>query len=286
MTITYQLGGNSFFLAANALLLFPQVFFGLKHRTWGFSFGILSGLILEVIAYTGRILIHEGNDQAVMQLVCVTIGPAFVSAAIYLCLARIIAVYGEHVSWLRPRTITIIFMLSDFFALVLQAGGGALIAGETNSIDTRNTALAILKAGLGVHLGAMGIYVILSCQVAYSVYNKPSAWNPQFSSLQSSPRFKAFMGGLALATLCILVRTAYRVAELSQGFGSPLAQNETAFFILESTLVLVACIALSVIHPGVAFQGRWPDADFQLVGKRKTEYDNKDGVDLSSSGTV
>jgi hypothetical protein len=50
--------------------------------------------------------------------------------------------------------------------------------------------------------------------------------------------------------------------------------------------VLIACIVLSVLHPGVAFEGRWPDADFQLSGKKKPEYDNKDGVDLSSSGTV
>ncbi len=57
-------------------------------------------------------------------IICMTIGPAFFSAAIYLCLARIIVIYGEGLSSVRPRIYTNTFMTSDFIALVLQATGG------------------------------------------------------------------------------------------------------------------------------------------------------------------
>jgi hypothetical protein len=61
------------------------------------------------------------------ELICVTIGPVFLTAAIYLCLSRIIVVYGAHLSRLAPGTIAISFMVSDFISLLLQAGGGAVV---------------------------------------------------------------------------------------------------------------------------------------------------------------
>lgn len=87
-----------------------------------------------------------------------------------------------------------------------------------------------------------------------------------------------FCVALAVATLCILIRTAFRVAELSGGFNSKLARNETLFFILDGVMVLVACIALTVYHPGISFEGRWPEANFQLIGKKS----NKQDIELAS----
>lgn len=61
-------------------------------------------------------------------LIPLTLGPAFLAAAIYLCLGRIILVYGESISRIQPRTYTILFISCDFLSLVLQAAGGALSA--------------------------------------------------------------------------------------------------------------------------------------------------------------
>ena len=44
-------------------------------------------------------------------LICITIAPVFITASIYLCLARIIVVYGEHLSRFRPRFYTITFII-------------------------------------------------------------------------------------------------------------------------------------------------------------------------------
>lgn len=76
---------------------------------------------------------------------------------------------------------------------------------------------------------------------------------------------------LVIATVCILIRTAFRVAELSQGFESDLAEDETAFFVLEGAMVLTAALALTICHPGPAFQNRWPEADFELKSTAKNK---------------
>jgi hypothetical protein len=34
--------------------------------------------------------------------------------------------------------------------------------------------------------------------------------------------------------------------------------------ILEGAMVTIACICLTVLHPGVAFQGRWAEANFRV----------------------
>ena len=39
------------------------------------------------------------------------------------------------------------------------------------------------------------------------------------------------LAGLALATLCTFTRSCFRIAELSQGFSGPLANNEVTFMV-------------------------------------------------------
>lgn len=51
-------------------------------------------------------------------------------------------------------------------------------------------------------------------------------------------------------------------------------------------MVAIAVIALSIIHPGVAFQGLWGKADFQLVSRRLQGVESQEvisnGVELQS----
>lgn len=80
---------------------------------------------------------------------------------------------------------------------------------------------------------------------------------------------------LIISTLCIFIRTCYRLAELSMGLDSDLANDEVAFLVLEGAMVAVAVISLSISHPGVAFQGLWGKADFQLVNRRPQGVDSQ-----------
>ncbi|KAM0415693.1 hypothetical protein ACHAPT_013365 [Fusarium lateritium] len=233
---TPNLGGNAFFLACHALLILPQIYYGIRHKTWGFLFG--------------------------MYIVTLTIGPAFFSAAIYLCLARIITVYGEGFSRFSPRTYTITFMISDFIALVFQAAGGSILGADDPT--KTDAGLAIIKTGLAAHLAAISIFVILASELGFRIHRNRDSWNPNFRKLQRSWRFKTFLICLAAATLCIVIRTSYRVAELSGGYDSKLANDEVAFMILEGAMIVIATICLSIGHPGVCFEGRWDEANFQL----------------------
>jgi hypothetical protein len=60
-TIEYlpNLGGNIVYLVAFFVLLGLQMFFGIKHKTWTFMSSMICGILLEIIGYIGRVLLHN-----------------------------------------------------------------------------------------------------------------------------------------------------------------------------------------------------------------------------------
>lgn len=38
--------------------------------------------------------------------------------------------------------------------------------------------------------------------------------------------------------------------------------------VLEGPMVIVACLLLTVFHPGYAFRGQWHEADFKVSAKK------------------
>lgn len=62
---------------------------------------------------------------------------------------------------------------------------------------------------------------------------------------------------LMVATLCIFIRSAYRVAELQGGFASLIAHNQVLFMILEGPMIIAATVALSLFHPSLVFGLAW-----------------------------
>ncbi|KAF5967723.1 RTA-like protein [Fusarium bulbicola] len=293
---TPNLGGNIFYLACHALLIVPQIYWGLRHKTWGYLFGMFCGHVLEMVGFAARIAMHFGQGGFLSKsnhcvnpstaltvleyryIVTITIGPAFFSAAIYLCLARIITVYGQGYSRFSPRTYTIIFMLFDFVALVLQATGGSMLGSDER--DTINVGLKVIQTGLAAHLAAISIFVILASELAFRIFRRQEDWDPRFRQLQRSWRFNLFLICLTIATVTILIRTSYRVAELSAGYHSALADNEIAFMLLEGMMIVIATTALAIGHPGPSFQGRYEDADFQL--KKAGDVENPSKSDSNS----
>lgn len=143
----------------------------------------------------------------------ITIGPAFFSAALYLSLARIIPVYGASNSRLQPRTYTIVFVLCDFVALVLQATGGGLVAGS-GPLDqaTFDTGLSVLRAGLAFHVAGMLAFVLLACDYARSVWKNRASTAKEvdndFLQLRGTSRFRIFVFSMPFSLLNYLAPKA------------------------------------------------------------------------------
>jgi len=126
-----------------------------------------------------------------------------------------------------------------------------------------------MVAGLAVQVASLIVFIAFAADLAKKVHGHKEKLDPTHAELYNSRKFKSFLWSLALATLCIFIRSIFRVAELSEGFKSKLANTQISFMILDGTMVIIALLALTIMHPGRAFGKVWNEANFTfLVSKR------------------
>ncbi len=58
LTYDPSLAGNVIFAVLFGLLLSLHIILGTYYRTWGYTIGMVGGMILELIGYIGRIQMH------------------------------------------------------------------------------------------------------------------------------------------------------------------------------------------------------------------------------------
>ncbi|KAG0650416.1 Efflux pump himE [Hyphodiscus hymeniophilus] len=275
-TVNYDpsLAGNALYLAIFGLILLIQALQLVKYRTWSFSCAMMSGLLLEMVGYVGRVQMHFipfDSNPFLIYLICITIAPVFFTAAIYLTLSRIIVRYGREKSRFSPKAISLTFMACDFIALVLQAAGGA-IADTANTSTGSEQGTHIMVGGLAFQVISLLLFIVLAVEYASKVRRdrrrgKLNESENMASNGKSEPAFKRFLFALSLATIFILIRSCFRVAELAKGFSSKLANQEVPFMILEGAMIVLATLLLTAFHPGPAFGTNWTDAGWVWKNK-------------------
>jgi RTA1 like protein len=197
MSYIPTLAGNAFFLVMFSLALLCQCILGIRYRTWGYLSGMFGGLALEILGYVSRIQLHYNvfsQHKFANYVIGTSIGPAFFSASIYLCLARIISVFGPDLSPLKPRTITWVFILCDFTSILLQSLGGAITA-NASTLNSHQLGIHIMIAGLASQVASMTVYVCLCLRFAWNVWKDPSGRNPNSKHLRKSFNFQGFLYG-------------------------------------------------------------------------------------------
>ncbi|KAJ5722870.1 RTA1 domain protein [Penicillium malachiteum] len=253
---------NAFFVALFALIFCIQLFTGVWYRTWAYMGAMLPGLILEVLGYVGRLMLHHNPfnfNSFLLYLICLTIAPAFFSAAIYICLGKIITIYGTQLARFRPRTYTVIFVSCDLTSLVLQAAGGAIASiADSDQVSLQNTGVNIMIAGLAFQVASLLLFMVLATEFIFAVHkSSKEERNDEFTGLRQQLKWKMFLYCLGLATVTIFIRSTFRVAELKGGFSSALANNQVDLMVLESSMVSIACICLTAGHPAFIIGGTW-----------------------------
>ncbi|KAF2644450.1 hypothetical protein P280DRAFT_545921 [Massarina eburnea CBS 473.64] len=237
---------TAFYLTTFAILLPIQLSIGLQRKTYTFLASILLGLGFEILSYVARILVYSNHDYIAVYLVSITIGPTFISAEISLCLAEIVDFCGTDLLPVPVRMYRVASLLAHSIALGLQTIGSGV-----SRVHYMETAAKILQTGSTVHLIAMTVSITLASVFARNAYTRPSKHQTSFNSLRRSHTFTAFIIGLIMSTVAILIRTLYRTVKPTSGIDG---SDETACLVLDGAMVLVACLALTMLHPGVALR--------------------------------
>lgn len=211
-----------------------------------------------------------GRSYFLMYLTTLTIGPAFLSAAIYLCLSKIVVLYNPQLSRFKPRSYTIFFCVCDMVSLVLQAAGGG-IASSGNTSSLVSIGKNIMLAGLGFQVLSLTLFAVCGIDFAIRARIGRKFWNPQHLTVINSRRFSSFLVGLSVATVTIFARSIYRCVELSGGFhGELFVSDEALFMVMEGAMICIAAICLTLLHPALCFQHLWQQVEIRFRTRKES----------------
>jgi hypothetical protein len=170
--------------------------------------------------------------------------------------------YGEDVPRFKPRTYTLFFCLCDFGPLILESVGVAIAStADTETMSELGKDIEI--AGLVLQVSALALFATAASEFALRARKAKGTWDERYQSVVNTLFFKAFLVSLAIATVTIIIRSIYRIVELSGGFtGHVFTGHEPAFMVLESVMIIIACTCLTVFHPALAFGGIWHELNF------------------------
>lgn len=122
--------GNAVVLAAFATLIPATLFLGYRHKTPAFALLLTTGLLLQVLGFSARIILH-GNvaDRAhfALFLAGTTLGSTFIAAAIFSILPHAISVYGTRAYRTRPKHVAIASGSLILVIAALEAAGSILV---------------------------------------------------------------------------------------------------------------------------------------------------------------
>ena len=98
-----------------------------------------------------------------------------------------------------------------------------------------------------------------------------AALDPEHAALRRSAKFRVFLVALGLATVCIFIRSVYRVAELSEGWTGALIQNQHLFIGFEGAMVIAAVSVLNAFHPGYCFREGYKQRKYKNLFRKKAK---------------
>lgn len=132
-------------------------------------------------------------------------------------------------------------MTCDFISLVLQAAGGAIVS-MSDDKATSDIGLRIMQAGLIFQVVSLLVFVALCAVFFVRVWqcrkngDIRGQLNAGFADLRESRRFRFFLWAFSIATIAMITRCGYRIAELAEGFNGKIWGNQMEF------MILVSCI--------------------------------------------
>ncbi|KAI0170864.1 RTA1 like protein-domain-containing protein [Pestalotiopsis sp. NC0098] len=252
--LSYQpsLAGNVALLALFAVLVPIAVFLGVRYHSLVFTTTFITGILLEIIGYVGRVLLSQSDNGSrtdyVLSQLGTVLAPTVISLAIFRLMPPIVAAYGDQYRPWRPTWHNLVFYTFTATCLVLQAAG-AVLSTVTSNLALNDIGIRLLVAGLAVHLSSLFIFLLLGFRFALAVRQRKGGWDQGMSAAHNTARFKSFLFGIGIATFLLVVRTMYRTVTVARD-SSPIERSEILFLVLDGALVFVAAALLLGLFPG------------------------------------
>jgi hypothetical protein len=187
----------------------------------------------------------DSKGLYITEYLFVVLSPCAFIAADYVLLGRLAKHLGvdQHLL-VTSRKITRVYITSDVTTFLIQAAGGSISA-AASSAKGGLLGSRVFLAGLVAQLISFASFWFIYLIFLYRIYTySPEIWTmDKAKPWYNSWRTLAMV--LFISCIGILIRSCFRVVELSQGFDGPLTTNQALFYVLD-TLPLFIAIALYI----------------------------------------
>lgn len=212
-----NLGANVTLLALFALLLPVVLFLGVHYRTPGFSATLAAGIVVEILGFAGRILLHSARGHEAffaLSLFGTVLGPTCTSAALVLVLTHVFTIYGERFAPCRPMLASLILHGLVAAALAAQVVGIGMLSRNFHSLAViirylpfichkvncfqRSQSFFILAAGLALQTIALLGMIVLYVRFVFGLHISRQFLDLKHSSIYRTTIFARFRRGRIL----------------------------------------------------------------------------------------
>ncbi len=208
----------------------------------------LTKLPVEVIGYVGRALNARqsyGNwttPPYIMQSLLILLAPALFAASIYMVLGRLITLLAaEHLSPIRVKWLTKVFVTGDVISFLAQSAGGGMLS-QAKTQSKVNLGENIITGGLGVQALFFFCFIIVS-----GIFNVRLHRNPTQRS--ETIGWQSYLYILYLASSLIMIRSVFRMIEYAMGQDGILLQHEVFLYVFDAALMFLAMVLFNFYHP-------------------------------------
>ncbi|KAH9211880.1 RTA1 like protein-domain-containing protein [Leptodontidium sp. 2 PMI_412] len=247
-----------------------HIYQAIKSRSWTFLVALGVGCFGESVGYVGRLLLRNdpwSRAYLGIQLVCLTVSPAFIAGGIYLTLKHVIIIYGSRFSRIAPRLYTWIFVSCDILSILIQTSGAVIASRGTGKVSTGNN---VMMLGLVLQVVTLAIFGLMAGDVYFRIKKFSGQHNEANRTLRHSKRFKWLLISILVSYIAIFLRCIYRIAEMAGGWRNPIMQDEVSFIILDGVLCWIAVLVLNVFHPGFLFKESYATIQIEKDAQSET----------------
>jgi hypothetical protein len=139
-----------------------------------------------------------------------------------------------------------------------------------------------MLVGVALQIFTLTMFILLASEFSFRVWQQEGeGLDERFYSLRRRVRFRVFLVLLALSTVLVLIRSIYRLIEMSQGWSGELIEKQTLFFVLERVMVVLAVLLLNLWHPGMTMREAYKIAEPKEMHssvKKSTPVGNAEGL--------
>ncbi|KAJ5143650.1 uncharacterized protein N7515_002437 [Penicillium bovifimosum] len=209
---------------------------------------LILGGVCETFGYYGRAWSHESRFEIkswALQEMLILCAPPLVAATVYMVLGRIIRSFGaEHLSSMRPKMLTFVFVMNDVLCFCTQLGGaGVQMTGDE---QVMNIGKKVVLAGLIFSLVVFTFFVLIAAKFHRRLKKMPTPLLIQNPDLP----WHRYMWAIYISCFALMLRNLVRTIQFGAARTADVNTKEAYIYVFDAFLMFFAMLVLLVYHPG------------------------------------